>query len=134
MKFISLIFSIFIFAFSASAQKHTVSGYITDLSNGETIIGANIFCKELGIGTTANTYGFYSLTLPKGSYEITYSFLGYDSELVQINFDKDVKKNIQFKSSSTLINEVVVSSEKNVVQESTTSTISIPIKQIRELI
>ena len=119
--------------FSANAQKHTVSGYITDLSNGETIIGANIFCKELGIGTTANTYGFYSLTLPKGSYEITYSFLGYDSELAQINLDKDVKKNIQFKSSTTLINEVVVSSEKNVVQETATSTISIPIKQIKKI-
>ena len=65
MKFINLIFAISIFAFSASAQKYTVSGYITDLSNGETIIGANIFCKELGLGTTANTYGFYSLTYQK---------------------------------------------------------------------
>lgn len=133
MKFNNLIFFILFFALSASAQKHTVSGFISDASNGETVVGANIFCKELGLGTTANTYGFYSLTLPKGSYEITYSFLGYDSELVQINFDKDVKKNIQFKSSSTLINEVVVSSEKNVVQETTTSTINIPIKQIKKI-
>ena len=133
MKFNNLIFFILFFALSASAQKHTVSGFISDASNGETVVGANIFCKELGLGTTANTYGFYSLTLPEGIYQITYSFLGYDVEVVEINFDKDVKKNVQFKSSSTLINEVVVSSEKNVVQETTTSTINIPIKQIKKI-
>ena len=133
MKFNNIIFFILFFALSASAQKHTVSGFISDASNGETVVGANIFCKELGLGTSANTYGFYSLTLPEGTYQITYSFLGYDVEVVEINFDKDVKKNVQFKPSSTLINEVIVSSEKNVVQQTQTSTINIPIKQIKKI-
>jgi hypothetical protein len=133
MKFNNIVFFIIFFALNSSAQKYTVSGFISDASNGETIVGANIFCKELGLGTSANTYGFYSLTLPKGSYQITYSFLGYDAEVVEINFDKDVKKNVQFKASSTLINEVIVSSEKNVVQKTQTSTINIPIKQIKKI-
>ena len=45
------------------AQKLTISGYIKDLSDGEGIIGANVYVKELKVGTSANTYGFYSLTL-----------------------------------------------------------------------
>ena len=133
MKFILLFITLFIFQISVYAQNYTLSGFITDENNGETIIGANIFCAELGLGTTANTYGFYSLTLPEGNYEIMFSFLGYVSQVVKINFDKDVKKNIQFEPSSTLINEVVVSSEKSIVEKNQTSTISILIKQIKKI-
>ena len=61
-------------------NKHTISGYITDVNNGESIVGANIYCKELNLGVTSNTYGFYSLTLPAGTYDILYSFIGYETE------------------------------------------------------
>jgi hypothetical protein len=133
MKILPFVFSFFFFLLTASAQKYTVSGFITDFANGETVVGANIFCKELGLGTSANSYGFYSLTLPKGSYEITYSFLGFNPEIVQVNLNNDIKKNIQFKSSSTLIDEVIISSEKNVVQQTQTSSINLPIKQIKKI-
>ena len=36
-----------------------------DINNGESIVGVNIYCKELNLGVTSNTYGFYSLTLPR---------------------------------------------------------------------
>lgn len=133
MKTISLIFYFLFCAHLVIAQNYTVSGYITDFSNGETVIGANIYCVELGLGTSANTYGFYSITLPQGSYSFTYSFLGYESQKISINLNKDIKKNIQFKLSSTLINEVVISSEKNIVQQTQTSSISLPIKQIKKI-
>ena len=70
-----------LFALSVLAQeKYTISGYITDINNGESIVGANIYCKELNLGVTSNTYGFYSLTLPSGTYNISYTFIGYKSE------------------------------------------------------
>ena len=133
MKTISLIFYFLFCAHLVIAQNYTVSGYITDFSNGETVIGANIYCVELGLGTSANTYGFYSITLPQGSYSFTYSFLGYESQKISINLNKDINKNIQFNLSSTLINEVVISSEKNIVQQTQTSSISLPIKQIKKI-
>ena len=61
-------------------EKFTISGYITDKNNGETIIGANVFCADLKAGVTTNTYGFYSLTLPEGNYEISFSFIGYQTD------------------------------------------------------
>ena len=48
---------------SYAQQKYTISGYITDKNNGESIIGANIYSKLTGKGVTSNTYGFYSLTI-----------------------------------------------------------------------
>ena len=64
MKKSFFLFLLFVNAFSLSAQdKYTISGYITDKSNGESIVGANIYCEELSVGVSSNTYGFYSLTL-----------------------------------------------------------------------
>ena len=62
-SFFSIIFLLFVTNILAQ-NKHTISGYITDENNGESIVGANIFCKELNLGVSSNTYGFYSLTLP----------------------------------------------------------------------
>ena len=40
------------------SQTHTISGYITDISNGESIFGANIVIDSLSLGTTSNNFGF----------------------------------------------------------------------------
>ena len=46
------------------AQKHTVSGTVTDNATGETLIGATVMDARTGKGTVTNAYGRYSLTLP----------------------------------------------------------------------
>ena len=51
---------------AAAAQKQTISGYVTDEGSGETLIGANVYIKELLKGTSSNQYGFYSITLEPG--------------------------------------------------------------------
>ena len=43
-------------------EKFTINGYVKDANAGETLIGATVFVKELGTGTTTNEYGFYSIT------------------------------------------------------------------------
>ena len=49
---------------------------MTDARNGESVVGANVFTKELNVGSSSNTYGFYSITLPKGNYNLSFSFIG----------------------------------------------------------
>ncbi len=86
------------------AQKFTISGYIKDLSDGEGIIGANVYVKELKVGTSANTYGFYSLTLSPGTYTIIYSSSGYTKlEKIQILEFKNVDITVEL---SPYINEL----------------------------
>ena len=56
-----------------SQEKVTLSGYIKDASNGETLIGATAYVRETQQGVTSNEYGFYSLSLLPGSYTIEYA-------------------------------------------------------------
>ena len=67
-KFILVIFPLFAF----TQKEFTLSGYIMNINNNELIIGANIVIPENNIGVISNSYGFYSITVPKGSYEIEF--------------------------------------------------------------
>lgn len=109
-----IIISLIIFlSLLSSAQNYTISGSIKDNNNGEDLIGVNITVKELsGVGTTSNIYGFYSLSLAKGEYTITYSFIGMADQSFKINLNQNIRKNLELKSSSNKIDEVVVTAEK----------------------
>ena len=119
---------------SLSAQeKYTISGYITDANNGESIVGANVYCEDLKLGVTSNTYGFYSLTLPQGVYDISFSFIGYKTENKNFKLNTSTKYNVEFQLSSVNIQEVVVQAEKNIVEKTQTSMIEVPIEQIKKI-
>ena len=59
-KYLILSILIVISLFSFSQQKYTISGFVNDNENGESLIGVNVIIKEKIVGTTSNTYGFYS--------------------------------------------------------------------------
>ena len=65
---------------SAQEKKFSISGEIKDAKNGEELIGASIAVPSLKLGVTTNAYGFYSLSLPDGTYDIEISYLGYVTE------------------------------------------------------
>ena len=114
-------------------EKYTLSGFVSDQNNGENIIGVNIFCKNLKQGVASNTYGFYSLTLPKGEYEISFSYIGYENQIYNINLNKDIEKDIAFKISSFSVGEIQVRGKANIVKQTQSSVIEIPIEQIRSI-
>lgn len=97
----------------AAKQKFTISGTITDAKSNETLIGVNVYFPELKIGATTNEYGFYSLTLPKGDYEITISYVGFSTISERISLNQNTKKNYSLGESGQQLKEVVISSEKN---------------------
>jgi hypothetical protein len=78
-------------------KNYTISGYLRDKKTGEVMIGASIFAKGASIGAITNAYGFYSLTLPKGNYEIIFSFLGYQniSRSIELNEDKIISTELE---------------------------------------
>ncbi|WP_071147205.1 TonB-dependent receptor [Bacteroides ihuae] len=95
----------------AVSRKFTISGYVTDEVSAETLIGANILESRHRQGTSTNPYGFYSITLPEGSTEINFSYLGYNSRKHILYLNKDTLLNIRMKSNNQL-QEVVVLSDK----------------------
>jgi hypothetical protein len=82
---------LFLFAVSAAfgQENATISGYINEESSGEPIIGGQVFVPELQKGTSSNEFGFYSLTLPKGTYEIVYRGGGFPNDTIRINLVND---------------------------------------------
>jgi hypothetical protein len=93
-------------------QKHTLSGTVSDAKSNETIIGVNVYFPELKIGTTTNEYGFYSITIPKGTYKVQLSFVGFQTITEAISLDKNTKNNFQLLSSEEQLQEVVIIKDK----------------------
>ena len=93
-------------------NKITLSGYISDIENNETLIGVSIIVPELQYGTITNEYGFYSLTLPKGSYQLQISYLGFENQKQELELDKDLIQNYKLIPQAEVLDEVIV--EENV--------------------
>ncbi len=97
---------------SLFSQQYTLSGYVRDAANGEELIGVNIVIPALQKGTATNVYGYYSISLPAGQYEVEFQYLGYQSLLRQVNLTKDIQLSPELKESSTTLQAVEVSSER----------------------
>jgi hypothetical protein len=132
-KIFTILILSFIVTSSYAQKKYTISGYITDKNNGESIVGANIYCTALNLGVTSNTYGFYSLTLPQAIYDISFTFIGYQNQVKNFNLNSAVTHDVEFELSSINIEEILVTGEKNIVEKTQTSMIEVPIEQIRTI-
>lgn len=95
-----------------SQQSHTISGTITDKSNGETLFGASVFLIGTSIGGVTNEYGFYSITAPEGEYVLNISYIGYTDVNLNINLGKDLKRDVEIAEFSTELDEVVVTADE----------------------
>jgi hypothetical protein len=47
-----------------NVERHTISRYVKEAVSGESLMGVNIYLPDYKTGTTTNTYGFYSITMP----------------------------------------------------------------------
>ena len=92
-------------------DKVTVSGYIKDGSNGETLIGATAYVKEIGVGATSNEYGFYSISVEPGNYQLEFAYLGFESQIQSVNLLQNTKIDIELSEGGIDLEEVVVTAE-----------------------
>lgn len=94
-----------------SGQNLTINGYIKDATNGETLIGATVYVPSLTVGATTNEYGFYSLSIPPGNYEVEFAYLGFETVTKSIELTENVKLDIELGYAAEELTEVVVSAE-----------------------
>lgn len=136
MKQILLYSFIFIFlSVSSFAQdKHTLSGYVTDATNGESIIGAKVFFPSIQQGATTNNYGFYSITLPAGKYTVEFRVVGFDTKQVEVDLMADVQLNMEMGGDVQKIEEVVIRGNSDQNTKSTQlGEIELNIEQVKVL-
>lgn len=97
----------------ASAQKHTLFGYIRDATTGESLIGASISVNDKAMGTTSNNYGFYSITIPDGKQQIKCSYIGYQTFNKEVELHSETTFNIELEVKDSKLQEFVVTDTKN---------------------
>jgi len=123
------------FKLSFSQERFTISGYVQEENSGENLIGVSIYDKASQKGTTSNQYGFYSITLEKGTYEIIYSFIGLNTITKKINLNENIRLNISLSEKSILSEEVIITSErqdKN-IESSDMSQAKLKVENIKQL-
>lgn len=89
-------------------QKYTLSGTISEVSSNETLIGVTVAIPELKTGVTTNEYGFYSITLPQGTYTVLISYLGFEDITQQITLTENRRKDFLLSEEAEQLEEVVV--------------------------
>lgn len=117
------------------APSVSLSGYIKDNSNGEVLIGATVYVNELRMGTASNGYGYFSLAVPKGTFNVTFSYLGYENQNIQVDLSDNKTLNISLSELSEKLEEVVVTGEKknNNVESVEMSMVKMPVKMVKKL-
>jgi len=93
-------------------NKHTVSGFVKDNANGEGLIGVSVYVREAATGVVTNPYGFYSITLPSGSYTLVFSYLGYQKIAREVMLDSDKVASVEMNVESNQLAEVIISTKK----------------------
>ncbi|MEQ1678714.1 MAG: TonB-dependent receptor, partial [Chitinophagaceae bacterium] len=143
-KFIGSVFLI-VFVFAAAAQKVpdktervVLNGYVKDSLSGESIIGATVSLMLPGgqaKGVMSNQYGFYSITLEKGTYTINVSHVTYLGKSLSVNLDSNLAYNFDLVSRSAAISEVVVYSKRRDgnVKNAQMGKVDLSMSQIRNI-
>lgn len=118
-----------------SVQKFTLSGYIKEKGSAETLPGVAVYVPSLKVGASSNNYGFYSITLPKGDYEILISSVGYQALKLQIKLDKNIEQNFDLEADITQLEGVEINAEKSekISETAQMSLLKIPVSQIKDI-
>lgn len=121
-------------AIVAEGRKCVVSGYVTDNASFETLIAATVFDSVSATGTTTNTFGFYSLSLPEGEVVLRFSFVGYDTREFRFTLTSDTTINVPLRGM-TLKEVVVVGDDlsRQAIESTQMSATIVPIEIVKKM-
>ncbi|WP_194974027.1 SusC/RagA family TonB-linked outer membrane protein [Aquiflexum lacus] len=87
-KFTGLILFLWVISFGIPdvfAQDATIRGKVTSRDDGQPLPGVSVLVQNTTIGTVTDIDGNYSISVPTGNSVLNYSFIGFESQSVQIN-------------------------------------------------
>lgn len=131
-----LLFGLSFVIFPLSAQNVVLSGQVTDAATGEPLIGVTVYNTQRRAGTTTNSAGHYSITLPSNrALELVFSYVGYAPETQNLTLTRDTKLDVQLRQGTQSLSEVQVYGTRHNfgVQSSQMSAIAVSAEQIRKM-
>jgi hypothetical protein len=118
-------------------QAFTILGTVKDAASGETLPGATVSLLEFpGKGISTNAYGFYSLTVPAGTYTVLTTYTGYNTDTLKIQLTKNILTNIRLSSRQSVLQEVKItgnSARSNNILTSPAGLQKLSVKDIRSV-
>lgn len=125
-----------LFPLHARAQDKmaTISGYVRDAQSGENLVGAIISGGKKSITAVTNSYGFFSLSIPKShTMDVAASFVGYQKQVVRVSGSKDSTVVFMLSPNTNVMDEVVISSSKNDKVSSPVTVTPLSMAQVKQL-
>ncbi len=111
-KFFTFLFSIS--TLFSTAQNAKLEGKITD-EKGEGLIQANVIIDAAkGLATVTDFDGNYELSVPAGTYEVIYRYVGKEEQRLKLTFKEGDKltQNMKLKEREKLMDQVVITGSK----------------------
>jgi len=93
-------------------QKYTLSGTASDASTGEDLAGAVIYFDDTSYSTICNSYGFFSISIPEGSYKVNVRLIGYENQQIFIDLHSSQSINFKLETKSYELENVDVREER----------------------
>jgi len=117
-----------------SQEKCTLSGYVSD-ENGEMLPGVYVMISNTSTGTVTNAYGFYSLTLPKSTFKLRFSCMGYQTQEIEVSLKSPQKISVSLIPATNSIDEVTITAQRKDenVRENAMSTVQLQAKTIKKI-
>ncbi len=117
------------------SQNVTLSGFINEAGSKEALIAVTVYSNDGVYGTTSNDYGFYSLTVPKGTYNFVYIIVGYEQKVISVTLDSNRTQNVLLTALGTQLGATEIDLQKREKESEKVqmSSVDIPIKQIKEI-
>lgn len=100
------LFLLFFSFLALVSQARTVTGTVTQASDGEPIIGASVAVAGLQGGAVTDIDGHYSINVPEGKDILNFSFVGMKPQSVHINGRSVV--DVVLEENTEVLSEVVV--------------------------
>jgi outer membrane receptor for ferrienterochelin and colicin len=129
MKYLSFLFLFFPFL-SIAQQFDNIAGKVVEAKSEEVLIGASVYIPALKKGTSTNQYGFFSLRIPTGTYEIVVSYVGHTAQKIVIDTQKQYSLTVSLVGEKVL-EEIIVKSGKDNFNE--VGVTSISLAQLKEI-
>lgn len=111
MRYLTLFCVLLATSFLSAQSRYTLSGTVSEASSNETLIGVSILVPEVSAGAVTNEYGFYSLTLPEGTYQVVISYLGFQDIRREVVLNSNQRLDFQMEEEAEELDEVVLTED-----------------------
>lgn len=136
MKKLILLLLLFYLSLMAWGQQKTISGTVSDATNGETLLGVNVYTDSNSVsGAMTNSYGFYSIDISEEATQLFISYIGYQKKAIDIKSISNETLNIELTPIAENLDEVIVKANSSVTDIKTPqmSVNKLSAKRIKEM-